>query len=876
MKRPDGSSVWLLDLALLLFGLLVLFLVTRILRFDDPSLLNNAWTYFLLVPTVLIGSAMLARVLVSEQAERSIQAGFLLSVLVHLGLTYAAIHTVLFAGSGSQGEQRAVAQANKKQLQDTSRAASFVPPVERMQADGKISNTKPDYLRPVEIDQTPEDTIDFQPQTQAPRALERLDRDGFDLPLDPALRTEVDLEDTQRAKDALSEPELAVTEMERMGRSESQERLEQRSPGGQQKIEYESAPVDALTQDGVMVGRAPSLERLTPASSSSSTLSEGFSQLAVPGMTEGVSSSRGAMQVRRGGVGTSEQVPLPKLEGGEKGLERPERLGALERRIEPMGRVSKVPMLAQRLQDVQGEQDVQGGVDGGGGIDGGGSVAGSPISEEASTDLAAMLADRVEVSGSREVGGGTSGGVAGGVDFGAIDPLAIPRASSSATSSSAASRSAASSAGGARGRMEVGESNQAFDGLAPPTESLSQFRRPVGRAASGSTGMKGLVPIPAPAFEQRMRRIDDVGSGGELRAEFGNELHAMGPLGPKTELAIERGLEFLAKYQRSDGSWHLEDYGRGTLMRSDTAATALALLAFQGAGYSHVQAKHQDVVSRALNYLIAGQRPNGDLYRPMDEASDRNSWLYSHAIASLALCEAYGMTRDETLRSGAQRAIDFLVASQDMKEGGWRYAPRVGSDTSVTGWAMMALKSAELAGLTVPQPTYDRISGWLDRSQGTEGQGYLYRYNYLANTPETEHGRIPTPVMTSVGLLMRLYLGWDREHPMMLQGAQWLSARRPSLGTKQLPQRDTYYWYYATQVMFHVGGESWKGWYEALYPILVETQVSEGIYAGSWEPDGPIPDAWGAYAGRLYVTTMNLLSLEVTYRHLPIYEAAAR
>lgn len=867
MTRPAGSSVWLLDLALLLFGLLVLFLVTRILRFDDPSLLNNAWTYFLLVPTVLIGSAMLARVLISEQAERSIQAGFLLSVLVHLGLTYAAIHTVLFAGSGSQGDQRAVAQANKKQLQDTSRAASFVPPVESMQADGKTSNTKPDYLRPVEVDQTPEDSIDFQPQTQAPRALERLDRDRFDLPLDPTLKTEVDLEDTQRAKDVPSEPELVVTEMEQVERPKNQARLEQSLTEGQRKIEYESAPVDAVAQEGGMVGRAPSLERLAPASSSASTLSEGFSQIAVPGMTEVVSSARGATQVRRGGVGTSEQVPLPKLEDGEKGLERPERLGALERRIDPMGRASRVPIPTQRLQDVQGVQDVQGG------LEGGGSVTGSPISEEASTDLAAMLADRVEASSSREAGGGSSGGVAGGLDFGAIDPLAIPRA---VGARGAGTAKGDPFEGRPRGRMEVGGSSQSFDGLAPPTESLSQFRRPVGRAAGGSTGMKGLVPIPAPAFEQRMRRIDDVGSGGELRAELGNELQAMGPLGPKTELAIERGLEFLAKYQRSDGSWHLEDYGRGTLMRSDTAATALALLAFQGAGYSHVQAKHQDACSKALNYLIAGQRPNGDLYRPMDEASDRNSWLYSHAIASLALCEAYGMTRDETLRPGAQRAIDFLVASQDMKEGGWRYAPRIGSDTSVTGWAMMALKSAELAGLSVPQPTYDRISGWLDRSQGTEGQGYLYRYNYLANTPETEHGRIPTPVMTSVGLLMRLYLGWDREHPMMLQGAQWLSARRPSLGTKQVPQRDTYYWYYATQVMFHVGGESWRGWYEALYPMLVETQVSEGIYAGSWEPDGPIPDAWGAYAGRLYVTTMNLLSLEVTYRHLPIYEAAVR
>lgn len=407
-------------------------------------------------------------------------------------------------------------------------------------------------------------------------------------------------------------------------------------------------------------------------------------------------------------------------------------------------------------------------------------------------------------------------------------------------------------------------------------EDLNQFRRSLGSTASGYTGTKGLVPIPAPAFEQRMRRTEDLLAGESAGEGSSSDLQAMGPLGRKTETAIERGLEFLAKYQRADGSWHLEDYGRGTLLRSDTAATALALLSFQGAGYSHLQAKHQETCRKALNFLIAGQRPDGDLYRPMDNASDRNAWLYSHAIGALALCEAFGMTHDENLRSNAQRAIDFLVASQDPREGGWRYAPRTGSDTSVTGWAMMALKSAELSGLAVPQQTYDRIERWLENSQANATDGYLYRYNYLADTPETMHGTVPTPVMTSVGLLMRLYLGWNREHPMMARGSDWLLGRPPTLGTELVPKRDTYYWYYATQVLYHAGGDRWKSWYESLYPILVDSQVTQGAYAGSWDPDGPIPDAWGAYAGRLYVTTMNLLSLEVTYRHLPIYEAAAR
>jgi hypothetical protein len=309
-------------------------------------------------------------------------------------------------------------------------------------------------------------------------------------------------------------------------------------------------------------------------------------------------------------------------------------------------------------------------------------------------------------------------------------------------------------------------------------------------------------------------------------------------------------------------------------MQSNTAATALALLSFQGAGYTHRQFKYESVCKGAIASLIENQQENGDLYQKADSVSDANAWLYSHAIASLALCEAYGMTQDETIRANAQKAIDFLVASQDPVGGGWRYMPRVGSDTSVTGWVMMAFKSAELSGLDVPKKVYVGIQKWLDNSQDKEA-AYLYRYNWQANTPTTQHGRIPTPVMTSVGLLMRLYTGWRRDNPNMQKGTRWLLGRLPSEGTVRAPARDTYYWYYATQVMFHAGGDTWRKWYGTLYPMLIRTQQESGEYVGSWDPAGPIPDAWGEFGGRLYVTTLNLLSLEVYYRHLPLYEATA-
>lgn len=371
--------------------------------------------------------------------------------------------------------------------------------------------------------------------------------------------------------------------------------------------------------------------------------------------------------------------------------------------------------------------------------------------------------------------------------------------------------------------------------------------------------------VPKPAFQQRIDRLKDRTPQDE------SSIH------PQTELAIERGLAFLDKTQREDGSWRLQDYDTKLLMRSDTAATGLALLAFQGAGYTHQQFKYADTVRRGTEFLVKNQKEDGDLYIRQNPASDQNAWLYSHGIAALALCEAYGMTQDPKLREAAQKSIDFMAKSQDPQKGGWRYRPGFGADTSVSGWFLMALKSGQLAGLNVPPETMQGIERYLGASQVSDDQAHLYRYNPFAlDNAQQGHGLKPTAVMTSVGLLMRLYTGWDRQLPSMQAGADVLLRYAPEHGTAEKSRRDTYYWYYATQVMFHMRGRHWKEWHDKLYPLLIDHQVTSGEMAGSWNPTTPTPDLWARYGGRLYVTTMNLLSLEVSYRHLPLYEAAAK
>ncbi len=396
------------------------------------------------------------------------------------------------------------------------------------------------------------------------------------------------------------------------------------------------------------------------------------------------------------------------------------------------------------------------------------------------------------------------------------------------------------------------------------------------RDPGGPPSLDTRVAIPADAFLSRFNRRGQEPAGG------------VGQALPKTEETIERGLVYLARQQAADGHWSLSDRDASDQdvverpsepapIRSDTAATGLALLSYLGAGYHHLGDKYRDEVRMALQFLVDHQQPNGDLYLKQDEVSNQSAWLYSHGIAAIALCEAYGMTQDPQLREPAQKAVDFIVAAQHPARGGWRYLPAAGSDTSVSGWMVMALRSAELAGLEVPAAAWEGVERWLDNAQASTSRPELYRYNPQApDTPAQAHGRRPSDSMTAVGLLMRMYTGWRRENPSMIRGAEYLRQRLPEIGSSSAPRRDTYYWYYATQVMFHMRGEYWDDWNQRLHPLLVSSQELSGPHSGSWDPQTPVADRWAAQGGRLYVTTLNLLSLEVYYRHLPIYEDTAR
>jgi hypothetical protein len=324
-----------------------------------------------------------------------------------------------------------------------------------------------------------------------------------------------------------------------------------------------------------------------------------------------------------------------------------------------------------------------------------------------------------------------------------------------------------------------------------------------------------------------------------------------------TEAAVTAALEWIVRQQKKDGLWSMQGpYLNGGSQENRLAATAMALLALQGAGQTHLVGEHQAAVASAWKKLLAGQQRNGSFDVGRLPAQHE---LYSHAQATIALCELYGMTRDAELAEPAERALAYCLAAQG-PNGGWRYEPGKDGDMSVTGWYMMALKSAEMAGMDVPPEAFERIEGFLDLVAIQEGRRYGYRRENLL--------RDASPVTAAVsaeGLLCRQYLGWAQNDPRIIAGLEAIMEEKPlDFGG----DKDVYAWYYITQVAHHTQGRPWARWNARVRAELPSRQLSTGKERGSWDP---ALDRWGSIGGRLFVTCFSTWMLEVYYRHLPLY-----
>jgi hypothetical protein len=423
---------------------------------------------------------------------------------------------------------------------------------------------------------------------------------------------------------------------------------------------------------------------------------------------------------------------------------------------------------------------------------------------------------------------------------------------------------------------------------------------------------------------------DAIGAGGPASGAYGRRTgdRPAGPSGPSeaSESAVLAALWWLERHQGADGRWGAGDFvgqcgedplgasappcaGHDLRSRSgkgpgvgepgyDVGVTGLALLAFFGYGTTH---KASDIepfrvaAQRGVRFLKRQQHPDGSF--GMDQGPEG---IYNHCLATLALCEAMIMSQDFTLHRSAAAATAWLVKAQNPGLG-WKYEPHAGrNDTSVTGWAVLALKAARTAGIEVPDASFEGALTWFERATSTGGKhrapglvGYerpgdggsmVNRKAFERNAgyrPQLVIGFEGAPTMTAVAVLCRVFTGQDRSHARVRQGLKILMDQLPAWnGPGQATKNETnfYYWYYGTYGVFQAtehGSRSWKIWNDAMQEALLgdgtNRQRRGGCEDGSWDPVGE----WGIPGGRIYATAINALTLEIYYRYERIAKGKA-
>ena len=435
----------------------------------------------------------------------------------------------------------------------------------------------------------------------------------------------------------------------------------------------------------------------------------------------------------------------------------------------------------------------------------------------------------------------------------------------------------------AEGQPALGVGGEDTTPAVPQLTSVAESRGNAGRG-------EGKLPEA-----YRLRQIDQRGTLGTVAGAT-----------QESEQAVAASLKWLAAQQLPSGAWPAvestlgedpepmrftenndpQEESRQRLERSksgqraETGLTALVILAYLGAGHTADDPQYGQTVQRALTWLVAQQvratPKDGDGQRRLDGflggQSNRFGRMYCHGMATIALGEAYGMTRDPALRGPLERALRYIVRMQ-YPDGGWRYSDWLNQrnatgDMSLFGWQVMALKSAQTAGVELPNRAIEKS---LDRAR----QYLLARRNEMRGREGSRHGGLasyrpgekPRPAMTAEALFCWQLLDEPANEPAILEAVQALRRNPPRLANP-----DIYYWYYATLAMYHHGGTAWTDWNAAVRETLVTSQRQQGAEAGSWDPRRP----WGDYGGRVFSTAMSTLCLEVYYRYLPLYQQSQR
>lgn len=393
---------------------------------------------------------------------------------------------------------------------------------------------------------------------------------------------------------------------------------------------------------------------------------------------------------------------------------------------------------------------------------------------------------------------------------------------------------------------------------------------------------ENVADVSTEDFESTLTAFDSLGDnpaiglgGSAGGSKYGGRPGGGGGRARRPFSAItDRALRWLAAHQDANGGWDADEFmkhdiegtpcdGPGNAAH-DVGVTGLALLAFLGDGHTMRSGAYRDVVKRGVLWLREQQDPDTGLIG----ARTSNEYVYDHAIATLAMTEAVGLSKSRLLRPDVQDALNYLEYHRNPYSA-WRYQPRDGdADTSVTGWCILAYKVAQDFDFEINPSALKTADAWLaSKTDPSTGRtGYIETGGRSSRHTDEHAARFPREkgeCMSAVSLLCRTFLGHDpRTDPVMAKQAALISNTLP-VWDEDSGAIDHYAWYYGTYALYQIGGRDWKRWSKALASAVAKTQRTEGNALGSWDPVG----VWGESGGRVYSTAILCLTCQAYYRY---------
>lgn len=338
--------------------------------------------------------------------------------------------------------------------------------------------------------------------------------------------------------------------------------------------------------------------------------------------------------------------------------------------------------------------------------------------------------------------------------------------------------------------------------------------------------------------------------------------------------AIEAALTWLARHQDGDGRFDAAGFkkhdpeasvstGPG-FAKYDVGVTGLALLAFLGDGNTTDAGPHRERVTASAKWLIGQQQKDG-----LIGTRETREHLYGHAIATLALCEAYATGRSEVHRAAAQKALDLLEAHRT-PNAAWGYESKRGPDTApLTNWCTLAILVGRDAGLRVKPQTIADATRWQDsRTDPKTGHcGYAERGDPASRHVGGAHEKaFPTTISegNSAGAMLCRVLAGQKlaKQPVLAATATLLASTAPKW-SDEYGKVDLHDWFWCSQALFQAGGSAAARWQVDLSRELTAHQRKDASHAGSWDPEH---DCWGEDYGRVGATALATLTLQANYR----------